>query len=157
MPVATRYPEYMRCHNYENPTQNTDSGFRYATGSEFWEYLKNTPENAKTFNDFMATRRVGKPVWYDIYPIYEELSCQDMTENDILLIDIGGNRGHDLVNLTAKYPDLPGKLVLQDLPDVVAHASFNTKANIKAMPHNFFEPQPIQSIPFLSRFCSTNR
>ena len=78
-------------------------------------------------------------------------------ESNVLLVDVGGNRGHDLVELRAKYPDLIGKMILQDLPDVVAHTSFEKDDNriIEAMPHDFFQPQPVRrmslpdSIPIL--------
>lgn len=142
-PAAVKFPEYMRAQEYQNPTKSTASAFAYSTGSEFWDYLKANPEHAQTFNDFMATRRQGKPSWYDVYPIGVELLSQDVTEQDILLVDVGGNRGHDLINLKARHPALRGKLILQDLPDVVVKANFDPSDNIRAMAHNFFEAQPI--------------
>lgn len=135
----------MRSQHYQNPSQSTNSAFASATGSEFWDHLKQTPEHAEIFNNFMATRRQGKPNWYDIYPIEQELSSGKIDgEDNILLVDVGGNRGHDLVNLKAKCPRLAGKMILQDLPSVVAHASFPANSNITAMPHGFFSPQPIK-------------
>lgn len=144
VPAATKLPEHMRSQHYQNPTQPTNSAFACATGSEFWNHLKKTPEHAEIFNNFMATRRQGKPNWHDIYPIEQELSSENIGQDDILLVDVGGNRGHDLVNIRAKHPRLVGKMVVQDLPSVVAHASFPSDSNITAMPHDFFSPQPIQ-------------
>ncbi|KAL8941855.1 MAG: hypothetical protein Q9216_001999 [Gyalolechia sp. 2 TL-2023] len=149
-PAAAKLPEYMHSRDYRNPTQSTTSAFAYANGSEFWNHLNQTPTQSQIFNDFMATRREGRPNWYDVYPIDRELSPSQkidtdiQEESDVLLVDVGGNRGHDLVNLRAKYPDLVGKMVLQDLPAVVAHASFGSEDGIAAMPHDFFQPQPIQ-------------
>lgn len=147
----------MRSQNYQNPTQSTSSAFAYATGSEFWNHLHKTPIQSQLFNEFMATRREGRPNWYDLYPIDRELSPSSPEidpilrgESDILLVDVGGNRGHDLVNLKAKHPNLVGKMILQDLPDVIAHASFSPEDEIEAMPHDFFQPQPIQRISLLS-------
>lgn len=93
----------------------------------------------------MAWRREGRPSWFDIYPVERELQGSAGTEgeNVVTLVDIGGNQGHDLVNLKAKFPKLQGTLVLQDLPDVVAKASFDD-ASISAVGHNFFDPQPIK-------------
>ncbi|KAI4168723.1 MAG: hypothetical protein LQ343_006159 [Gyalolechia ehrenbergii] len=156
-PAAAKLPEYMRSQNYQNPTQSTSSAFAYATGSEFWNHLHKTPIQSQLFNEFMATRREGRPNWYDLYPIDRELSPSSPEidpilrgESDILLVDVGGNRGHDLVNLKAKHPNLVGKMILQDLPDVIAHASFSPEDEIEAMPHDFFQPQPIQRISLLS-------
>lgn len=142
----------MRSQNYQNPTESTNSAFVYATGSEFWDHLNKTPIHSETFNDFMATRREGKPSWYDIYPVDREfLSSSSNAETnpeegrDVLLVDVGGNRGHDLVKLKTKYPKLSGRLILQDLPDVVAHAFLDSEdMAIEAMPHDFFQPQPVR-------------
>ena len=151
-PAAVKMPEYMRSQNYQNPTQSTNSAFAYATGSEFWTHLDKTPTHSHIFNDFMATRRQGRKSWYDIYPVSHELSSLSSAdtgskeEGKVLLVDVGGNRGHDLVELRARNPELSGKMIVQDLPDVVAHASFNPDENlvIEAMPHDFFQPQPIR-------------
>ncbi|KAI4224907.1 MAG: hypothetical protein L6R36_004307 [Xanthoria steineri] len=151
-PAAAKLPEYMRSQQYQNPTESTNSAFVYATGSEFWDHLNKTPIHSETFNDFMATRRQGRPSWYDIYPVDGELlSFSSNAETnpgegrDVLLVDVGGNRGHDLVKLKTKYPKLGGRLILQDLPDVVAHAFLDSDdMAIEAMPHDFFQPQPIR-------------
>ncbi|KAL9052380.1 MAG: hypothetical protein Q9206_004329 [Seirophora lacunosa] len=152
-PAAVKLPEYMQSQKYQNPTQSTSSAFAYTTGSEFWDHLNRTPEHSQIFNDFMATRRQGRVRWYDVYPVGPELaSFAPDTENhpagecDVLLVDVGGNRGHDLVEMKAKYPKLVGKMVLQDLPEVVAHTSFGPGdgRGIEAMAHDFFQPQPIR-------------
>ncbi|KAL8652644.1 MAG: hypothetical protein Q9226_004185 [Calogaya cf. arnoldii] len=150
--AAAKLPEYMRSQNYQNPTESTNSAFAYATGSEFWTHLSNTPTHSHIFNDFMATRRQGRKSWYDIYPVGRELSSLpnadtgSKEERKVLIVDVGGNRGHDLAELRARNPQLVGKMILQDLPDVVAHASFDPDDNmvIEAMPHDFFQPQPIR-------------
>lgn len=147
----------MQSQKYQNPTQSTSSAFAYTTGSEFWDHLNRTPEHSQIFNDFMATRRQGRVRWYDVYPVGPELaSFAPDTENhpagecDVLLVDVGGNRGHDLVEMKAKYPKLVGKMVLQDLPEVVAHTSFGPGdgRGIEAMAHDFFQPQPIRRKSF---------
>ncbi|KAL8884933.1 MAG: hypothetical protein Q9215_007128 [Flavoplaca cf. flavocitrina] len=152
-PTAAKLPEYMHSQNYQNPTRSTSSAFAYTNGSEFWTHLGKTPVHSQIFNDFMATRRQGRQRWYDVYPVGEELSASLSNadtdtpgESNVLLVDVGGNRGHDLVELRAKYPDLVGKMILQDLPDVVAHASFEQDDDrvIEAMPHDFFQPQPVR-------------
>ncbi|KAL8753705.1 MAG: hypothetical protein Q9184_005341 [Pyrenodesmia sp. 2 TL-2023] len=150
--AAARLPEYMRSQNYQNPTQSTNSAFTYATGSEFWTHLNGTPVHSHIFNEFMATRRQGRKSWYDIYPVGRELSNLPNADTDVekerkvLIVDVGGNRGHDLVELRARNPQLVGKMILQDLPDVVANTSFDPDDNmaIEAMPHDFFQPQPIR-------------
>lgn len=142
MPTAAKVSDYLRTNNYQNPHDNRATAFAHAFGSEFWTWLKRNPKHAATFAGFMASRREGRPSWFDIYPVEQELSGPT-GEKTVTLVDIGGNQGHDLVNLKAKCPNLQGELVLQDLPDVVAKANFNDPS-ISAMGHNFFDPQPIK-------------
>ncbi|KAF9884205.1 hypothetical protein FE257_002196 [Aspergillus nanangensis] len=57
------------------------------------------------------------------------------------LVDIGGNKGHDLERFQARYPDAPGQLVLQDLPSVLPSAIDD---GIKQMAYSFWDPQPVR-------------
>ncbi|KAL8643656.1 MAG: hypothetical protein Q9226_008211, partial [Calogaya cf. arnoldii] len=122
-PAAAKLPECMLSQNYQNPTQSNKSAFAYATGTEFWNHLQKSPMNSRIFNDYMATRRRGRQSWFDIYPVDRELSSalpnsdsNLQQESSILLVDVGGNRGHDLIALKSNYPNLAGKMILQDLP-----------------------------------------
>lgn len=145
MPTATKLPEYFRQYGYSNPWDSQKSPFWFTFGEEFWNWLKQNPEQSAVFNGFMASRRRGRPSWFDIYPVERELTPSefDIGDDDVLLIDIGGNQGHDLLNLRAKHVHLPGKFILQDLPTVVDHLIFSDQ-RISVMAHNFFEPQPVK-------------
>lgn len=145
MPTATKLPEYFRQNGYSNPWDSYRSPFSFAFGQEFWSWLKQNPEQSAVFNGFMASRRQGRPSWFDIYPVERELipSEFNLGDDDVLLIDVGGNQGHDLLNLRAKHTNLPGKFILQDLPTVVDHLVFSDQ-RVSAMGHNFFEPQPVK-------------
>lgn len=117
--------------------------------------------HSRIFNDYMATRRRGRQRWFDTYPVDRELSSalpnsdsNLQKESSILLVDVGGNRGHDLIALKSNHPNLAGKMILQDLPEVVANAEFDLEDDnrLEAMAHDFFEPQPIRRIDSLHRF-----
>ena len=145
MPTATKLPEFFRTYGYSTPWDPQESPFSFAFGEEFWSWLKQNPEQSAVINRFMASRRQGMPSWFDIYPVERELvpSGAEFGNDEILLIDVGGNKGHDLLNLRAKYPNLPGKFILQDLPEVINHLDLGDH-RISAMVHNFFEPQPVK-------------
>jgi hypothetical protein len=64
-----------------------------------------------------------------------------LTDKDVLLVDVGGNQGHDLVRFRKKHPQAPGRLILQDLPAVVAG---HTDENIEGMAYSFLDPQPVK-------------
>lgn len=79
--------------------------------------------------------------WFEIYPVEEKLRLSNPDASAILLVDIGGNVGHDLINFQKKFPDLPGRLVFEDLPGVVAAAGDLPKG-IEGVGHDFFQPLP---------------
>lgn len=56
-------------------------------------------------------------------------------------VDIGGGHGHQCIELGKKYPNLLGRLVLQDLPAAVNKLPPIEGVKIEA--HDFFEKQPI--------------
>lgn len=65
--------------------------------------------------------------------------------------------GHDVKGLRAAFADkIPGKLILQDRPEVIHLASLDPTDS--KMPHDFLTPQPIQGTPppFLSLTPPTN-
>ena len=79
----------------------------------------------------------------DFYPVFERLQQDQRGDQDVLLVDIGGGMGHDLEEFRTKHPNIPGRLVLQERPEVIAQITQNNpKIEIKA--YDFFTPQPIK-------------
>lgn len=73
------------------------------------------------------------------------LESAETNDKSILLVDIGGSVCHDLVEFHRKWPQAPGRLVLQERPEVAARvrtASLNP--SIEVMEHDFFTVQPVQ-------------
>ena len=100
----------------------------------------------------MSVYSLGRPSWMDngFYPVRNLVDTTSITNDDVLLVDIGGSIGHDLAEFKSKWPDLPGRLILQDLPAVVANAD-GLHETIEVMPHDFFTPQPVQGMFTLQR------
>jgi hypothetical protein len=100
---------------------------------------------------------MGRQRWFDLdyYPVEERLisgaSRSDNGEEAVLLVDVGGGTGHDVNGLREAFGDrLPGKLVLQDRPEIIEHAVLNGEADVK-MAHDFLTEQPVKgtSLKFL--------
>ncbi|KAG4220086.1 hypothetical protein PC116_g31435 [Phytophthora cactorum] len=94
----------------------------------------------------MSAYRFGKPSWVDpgFYPVSERLVEGFNSEySDVFLVDVGGGKGHDLHELKAKYPQIPGKLILQDRPAVISTVS-DGSSSFEAISHDFFTAQPIK-------------
>ena len=80
--------------------------------------------------------------WFEVYPVEERLRAAG---DKPLLIDIGGELGHDLTALKAKFPNIFEKLVVQDLPIIIDHVK-DLPPGIEAMKHDFFSPQPVKDV-----------
>ena len=160
-PSFHQLPAYLKSISYGHPTNITDGPFQYAhkTSSPFFMWLAENPELATCFNNYMSGYRAGKPSWVDpgFYPVQERL-IQGMKSgsNEVLLVDVGGGLGHDLELLKQKYPQFPGRLILQDKQDVIDQIP-GMKAAFEKTVHDFFTPQPVhgKSPRFLEGDVST--
>lgn len=93
----------------------------------------------------MSAYRQGRPSWMDpdFFPVEELLIKGASLDPDaVFLVDIGGNIGHDIAEFHQKHPDVPGRLILQDLPPVIEQIE-ELGSKIERMPYDFFTPQPI--------------
>lgn len=92
----------------------------------------------------MAITRIDRgEEWFDFFPTEARFGSTDPKAP--LLVDVGGGLGHDLTAFHKRFPSLPGRLILQDVPAVI------NDAPIKALPkaieptiHDFFKEQPVK-------------
>ncbi|OJJ43620.1 hypothetical protein ASPZODRAFT_169288 [Penicilliopsis zonata CBS 506.65] len=141
-------PEYLRKNGYRNPSDGHDTPFQlgFRTDQHFFEYLQANPVIAGQFSNHMSAYRQGRPSWMDIgfYPVKERLLGESkFGSDDILLVDVGGSLGHDLSEFRQKWPQVPGRLILQDLPAVTEGAK-GLDTTIEVMAHDFFTEQPVK-------------
>lgn len=94
----------------------------------------------------MGGSRQGRLPWMDpsFYPVQERLiTGADVNPEAPFLVDVGGNIGHDLVEFQQHHPSYPGKLVLQDLPDVIGQIK-EIDPRIERMGYDFLTEQPVK-------------
>lgn len=148
-PSFNGFPAYFRGTGYRAPTLGgTDGPFQEAhkTTLPFFEWLVATPPHLQHFDSFMTAYRAGKPDWHAFYPVAEQLITGfDASINEVLLVDVGGGKGHDVATFAAQYNPCPGKVVLQDREPVIAGV-IATGANraFEVQTHDFFTPQPVK-------------
>ncbi|OQE42078.1 hypothetical protein PENCOP_c004G03679 [Penicillium coprophilum] len=148
-PIFNGFPEYFKNSKYGSPTLGgTDGPFQetHRTSLPFFEWLVTKPPHLQHFDSFMSAYRAGKPDWHDFYPVAERLSTGfDASISDVLLVDVGGGKGHDVATFAAKYGPCSGRIVLQDREPVIAGVVANdTERAFEVQTHDFFTPQPIK-------------
>ena len=116
------------------------------TRLSFFEYVYSQPESIEQFSGHMASSRHGQVSWMDpsFYRVHDLLVKGADTDADaVFLVDVGGNTGGDIVKFNEMHPDVPGRLVLQDLPSVIKGIK-GLPDKVHAIGHDFFEEQPIK-------------
>lgn len=152
-PSFNNFPTHFKQRAYKSPELGSlDGPFQQAhnTSLPFFEWLVANPPNLQHFDSFMSAYRAGKANWYDpgFYPVPERLiEGFDSTSSDVLLVDVGGGRGHDVVSFTSQHKAHPGRVILQDREPVIAgvlESTDSTSRSFEAQAHDFFTPQPIR-------------
>jgi hypothetical protein len=118
----------------------------YKTDLGFFGHVQQEPITAKRFNNHMGVYAQGRPRWMDsgFYPVQEQLiDGVTIGGTDVLMVDVGGSFGHDLADFRRKWPHVPGRLVLQDLPEVVASVK-DMHYSVDVMGYDFFTEQPVK-------------
>lgn len=92
----------------------------------------------------MSGRRAGlRREWFDLYPVESRLvTGTDQSSEGVFLVDVAGGKGHDISSLKSRFPDLPGRLVVQDLPRTFE--DYVAPEGIEADPYDIFTKQPIK-------------
>lgn len=119
----------------------------FNTDLHFFEYLGANPEFPVRFMNHMSAYHQGRPSWMDpgFYPVEERLASGSDSSVP-LLVDVGGSTGHDIMEFRRKHPEVKGKFVVQDLPEVVAKTKTLVTPDIDTMEHDFFKEQPIKGM-----------
>ncbi|KAL4795782.1 S-adenosyl-L-methionine-dependent methyltransferase [Aspergillus venezuelensis] len=141
-------PEFLEKNKYQNPTSATDTAFQlgYKSKMGFFGHVQQEPITARRFNNHMGVYAQGRKRWMDpgFFPVQEQLvDGITIAQDDVLMVDVGGSFGHDLLDFRRKWPDVPGRLILQDLPEVVAQVK-DLHPSLEVMGHDFFQEQPIK-------------
>ena len=141
-------------HQFPSRPQQKDP-VEYTHGCILWEYFARHPEWKNWFDTLMAENRHANLPWFEIYPAADELGgLVEKGSEEVLFVDVGGNRGLDILEFRQKYPELPGRLALQDLPETVERVKVEEMEGVEVMGYDFFTEQPIKGmIP--KNFAST--
>lgn len=115
------------------------------TDDLMFPYLIKHPDMMSNFNAFMSGSLETRVDWFQTFDT-QRLVLDGAKKNDpdaVLLVDIAGGEGHVVEAFGRVFPSAPGKLVLQDLPQVIDNIKKLDNRVIR-MKHDMFTEQPIK-------------
>ncbi|CAG8953111.1 hypothetical protein HYFRA_00003308 [Hymenoscyphus fraxineus] len=144
-PSIQELPDFLAATNYQNITESTKTPFNKAFNTELpaFVWFPSQPERFAHFQKVMTVQRAGAPIFISTFQFKKELGN---FQGKTVLVDVGGGFGHQAMAVLEAFPELSGKLILQDLPQTLEHVP--AIDGIQVMPHNFFEPQVVQGAKF---------
>ncbi|KAL4998612.1 S-adenosyl-L-methionine-dependent methyltransferase [Aspergillus recurvatus] len=154
---TTYAPEYFRQNKHAFPPSTTDTPFQLAmnTSLDYFAWLAENPALATDFQAWMAVKQQASPNWVDWFDVEgvildgfraHSLGSGDgegYANGEILIVDIGGGEGQYLHAFNHKFPDAPGRRVLQDLPHVLDTVT-DVPGKTELMAYDFFTAQPVK-------------
>ena len=102
------------------------------------------PAAIASVSAWMGHQRHDMPSWLDTFAFERDLG-RGSGPDTVLFVDIGGSLGHQCADLRKRLsPDTRGRIVLQDLPAVLAAAP--DTPGVEKMAHDFWTEQPVKGI-----------
>ncbi|KAK8024959.1 S-adenosyl-L-methionine-dependent methyltransferase [Apiospora arundinis] len=93
------------------------------TDEDFYTWMETHPTNQATFHRFMEAHDAGP--------------------TEVMIVDVGGGNGSQCAGLKKAWPDMPGKMILQDKPQVLERAL--DIEGMEKMGHDFMMEQPVKN------------
>ena len=148
-PAVIKAPDFFRDTKFQNPDNVTKTPFQIVNNTDRpafeWAH-QHRPDLIPDFGLWMTALR-GQKTWLDVID-FEALIKGNGTDDAVVaddtpvFVDVGGGIGSQCAILKAKLPNLPGRVILQDLPVVLQHALPTEGVEITA--HNFWTEQPVK-------------
>ena len=150
--TMAKLPEYLASINFRSPSDPKSALFHYAndTKLDMFQWLRTQPEQLAVFADYnAASMRLQEPylkptinaLLPKITPA-ERVAGNKLAQDVVLLVDVGAGRGQALRAVRKDRPDLVGRMIAQDLPEVISGREI--VEGVETMAYDFFEPQPVK-------------
>jgi hypothetical protein len=103
--------------------------------------METHPIQAKAFAGFMQAQFSSLPSWLTVVDFESEI-LKDADPSTFIFVDVGGGTGQQCQVLCDKFPDIKGKIVVQDRPGVLDKAI--TGSRVDRMSYDYLTKQPVK-------------
>ncbi|POS74201.1 O-methyltransferase [Diaporthe helianthi] len=148
-PIVMKAPDFFKLTRFQNPDNNVKTPFQMVQNTDQpameWAH-EHRPDLVADFGAWMGALS-GPKTWLDVIDFESLIKGSETEESAIIpdmavFVDVGGGIGSQCAMLKAKLPNLPGRVILQDLPFVLQYARPTEGVEITA--HNFWTEQPVR-------------
>lgn len=133
-------PSYLKDLEYKNPDEPENTLSHYATGTDFFAYLRNDAARLVRFNS--AMKGAGQILTSPIPPTLLDSVAGEPRES-VAMVDVGGGIGQVTEKAMEASPHVNGRFVVQDLGKIVDEARAKNPL-FDVMEYDFFTPQPVK-------------
>jgi hypothetical protein len=147
IPQQFLIPEYLSTHpdtSLSDPLHSLFAWTRDKEGLPMYEVMASTYRGLPFFNRAMAAIVALIPIT-GMFPFAK---LNELPEDErVALVDVGGGRGHALLNILEEAPKLKGRVVLQDRPATIGSLKDEDIPGIEGMGMgmDFYAGQPVKS------------
>jgi demethylsterigmatocystin 6-O-methyltransferase len=141
-PAWLNLPKHLKDLKYQNPTDPKDTALAKAnkvTGVTPMEIFFSGP-HLNAFGLHMGAFTMGHKQWVEIYPVESRMieGFEDVKDS-VMMVDVGDGFCHQAKLLKDAFPKIPGKLIVQDLPQMKGEDI----PGIEFQAHDFYLEQPV--------------
>ncbi|KAL4809458.1 O-methyltransferase-domain-containing protein [Aspergillus unguis] len=147
VPAMQAFPGFAHETGYTEVTNNLKTPFQkgFSTELTVYDWLAQHPEAAERFKNMMKlTQSGGWMLGFEEFN--KEALSAELHPETAFFVDVGGNSGHQCLAVLEKYPGLKGRLVLEDLPQVITELPEIPGVRLEAT--DIFQEQKIKGAKF---------
>ncbi|KAF3010834.1 hypothetical protein E8E13_008765 [Curvularia kusanoi] len=109
---------------------------------DFYTWMETHPVQQGAFHRFMEAQFAMLPTWLDAVSFDTEVA-QGVGAEDVVFVDVGGGNGSQCAALKKAFPELQGRMILQDRPAVLEKA--RKVEGMELMAYDFLTEQPVHN------------
>ncbi|KAI9658082.1 MAG: hypothetical protein M1821_002742 [Bathelium mastoideum] len=149
-PFHLNLASFITSTGFRNPADPNHTLCQYTNGTQesFFDWIHTQPAKLDVFSAAMkanteVSRLSTQKAMSTLFPAnaVNGHAAGPETDQDVLIVDVGGGRGTVLTDLKEQRPDLKGRMIVQDLAGEVEGRA--KEEGVEAMAYDFFQPQPI--------------